>query len=69
MADKMSLDITPTNAKALASICKIYMLECEQMYPNYLSMGNPRSKEIGGWLHLCSFWFKIVALWTTWQIN
>jgi hypothetical protein len=69
MVDKMSYDITPTTAKAIASICKIYMLECEDLYPKYQSMGTPEAKKLGAWLQLASLWFKVAGLWTTWQIN
>lgn len=69
MVDKLSLDISPTTAKALASICKIYMLECEDLYPKYQAMTTPEGKKIGAWLQLATLWFKVVALWTIWQIN
>jgi hypothetical protein len=32
-------------------------------------MKDDSQKKIGSWLQLASLWFKIVALWTTWQIN
>ena len=69
MVDKMTLDISPTTAKALASICKIYMIECEEMYPKYQAMDTAQCKEFGAWLQLAALWFKLVALWTTYQIN